>query len=331
MFKQIYEALVVRKNTSGFEYCLEKMDTQDLPSGDLLVKVNYSNINFKDAMSCQGNPSITRRFPHTPGIDACGTIVESSDENFAIGDSVLIICKPMGLNSPGGFGGFVRIPSSWAFKIDKTIDQESIMAIGTAGFTAALAVEKIIESNKNNLPNKVVVSGSRGGVGIIAIMILKHIGVRVSALTTSKEFLNDIKSLGVDEIIIPDDLIKSSKQNLAIARWNAAIDVTGGNILSSLIKSIEQGGSISVVGNVQSTVFETNVLPFILRGISLNGINAEMQDDNDRKRIIKKITTEWMPDNLSNIYSLISLDQLPEYMDLFIKQKLFGRVVVKLF
>ena len=134
----IYKALVIRKNQSSFSYCIEKKKINDLPDGELLVKVSYSDLNFKDAMSCQGNPSITRRFPHTPGIDACGYVLESSDNSFAVNDLVVIICQPMGLNSPGGFGSYIRIPGSWAIKVDKNINQEGIMAIGTAGLTLSL-------------------------------------------------------------------------------------------------------------------------------------------------------------------------------------------------
>ena len=330
MDENIFEALVVRKNQSSFTYCVEKKNIKDLPKGELLVKVNYSNINYKDAMSCQGNPSITRRFPHTPGIDACGYIIESSDDNFIVGDLVVIICQPMGLNTPGGFGGYIRIPSSWAIKIDKHINQEALMAIGTAGFTAALAVKKIIESNKNTVPSKVFVSGATGGVGIISIIILKHLGSYVTALTTSSQFTKKLELLGVDEIINPSNLFESSKQNLSLAKWNAAIDVTGGEILESLIKTILPNGSISVIGNVQSTSFNTNVLPFILRGISLNGINAELQDNYIRNELINKITGEWIPTDISKIYTLVNLNELPKYMDLFIRRKLFGRVVVKI-
>lgn len=330
MDEVIYKALVVRKNQSSFTYCVEKKNTKDLPEGELLIKVNYSNINFKDAMSCQGNPSITRRFPHTPGIDACGHVIESSDDNFDVNDLVVIICQPMGLNTSGGFGGYIRIPGSWATKMDKNVNQEAIMAIGTAGLTAALAVKRIIESNKNIVPSKVLITGATGGVGIISIIIFKHLGAQVTALTTSSKFTKKLEDLGVDEIINPINFVKSAKQNLGLAKWNAAIDVTGGEILSSVIKTIMPNGSISVIGNVQSTSFNTNVLPFILRGISLNGINAELQNNHIRNELIKKITEEWLPTDLSKIYSLVSLNQLPKYMDLFIRRKLFGRVVVKI-
>ena len=329
MDEQKYKALIIKKNQSSYSYNIEEKKVGDLPPGELLIAVNYSNINFKDAMSCQGNPSITRKFPHIPGIDACGKIVSSADPKFCIGDDVLVICKPMGLNSWGGFSGFIRIPSSWAMKIDETVNKEYLMAFGTAGFTGALAVDSLLNSQET-LPSRIIVSGASGGVGVVSIIILKHLGVKVSALTKSGKFINQLNSLGVDEIITPEELIGSSKQNLALAKWDGAIDVVGGNILSSLIKSIKPEGRIAITGNVESTSFTTNVLPFILRGVSLIGINAEIQNDKKRYELINRLTKEWLPENLSDIYTLIKLDELPSYMESFISGEIFGRVVVKI-
>ncbi len=323
-----FKALVVRKKNSSFLYEIEERQIEELPLGELLVKVEFTNINFKDIMSCQGNPSITRKYPHTPGIDACGMVVSSSDSKFRPGDNVVIICQPMGLNTSGGFAEFIRIPSSWAIKLEENIDKKYIMAIGTAGLTGALAVEKIITRNKIT-PSSVIVTGATGGVGLVSIIILKHLGIKVTALTRSNQFKTRLHTLGVDEIINPKEFLDATKQNLSLSKWDAGIDVTGGDILSSLIKSIKPQGSISVTGNVGSTSLNTNVLPFILRGISLYGINAEMQDINDRKNLIKKIANEWMPKNLNKIYNMINFYDLPEYINSQIKGKNFGRVVVK--
>ena len=207
-------------------------------------------------------------------------VIFSTDSKFVTGDNVVVVCQPMGLNTSGGFADFIRIPSSWAIKIDKKIDKENIMAFGTAGLTGALAVEKILSRNEI-APSKVIVTGATGGVGLVSIAILKHLGINVTALTRSKKFIKQLESLGVDEIINHNDFTEATKQNLALSKWDAGIDVIGGNILSSLIKSIKPKGCIAVTGNVQSTSFKTNVLPFILRGISLYGINAEMQKIED--------------------------------------------------
>tara|TARA_B100000212_G_scaffold243743_1_gene185857 strand:+ start:17912 stop:18904 length:993 start_codon:yes stop_codon:yes gene_type:complete len=328
MNENIFKALVIRKRNSSFSYQIETRKIKDLPPGDLLIRVNYSNINFKDMMSCLGNPSITRKFPHTPGIDACGVVVFSKDSKFIPGDNVVIVCQPMGLNTSGGFADFIRIPSSWAIKIDEKIEKKNIMAIGTAGLTGALAVENILNSNKIPL-SRVIVTGATGGVGLVSITILKHLGINVTALTRSKKFTKQLESLGVDEIINYEDFIEATKQNLALSQWDAGIDVIGGDILSSLIKSIKPRGCVAVTGNVKSTALNTNVLPFILRGISLYGINAEMQKIDDLRNLIQKVNNDWMPKNLNKIFNLISLDELPEYMDNYIKDKNFGRLVVK--
>ena len=203
------------------------------------------------------------------------------------------------------------------------------MAIGTAGLTAALAINSILNSN-TSLPSRVFVTGATGGIGIVSIIILKNLGIKVTALTRSEKYIKQLKSLGVDEVMNPDELFNLTMQNLALAKWDAAIDVAGGNILSSLIKSINPGGSISITGNVQSTSFNTNVLPFILRGITLNGINAEMQEKKYLYNLINKLNEKWLPEDLNDIYTLINLDQLPTYIDSYIKGELFGRVVVKI-
>ena len=329
MDENSFKALVVRKKNTSFTYNIEERKIKDLPNGELLIKVDYSNINFKDLMSCKGNPSITRKFPHTPGIDACGTVVSSTDSEFNPNDNVLIICKPMGLNSSGGFSEYIRIPSSWAIKIDEKVDKEFIMAIGTAGFTSAIAINSILNFNKNK-PKEVIVSGATGGVGVVSIMFLKNLGIRVTALTRTNLFINNLKSLGVDEIINSDDFLESTKQNLASAKWDAAIDVVGGNVLSSLIKSVKPKGIISVLGNVNSTSFNSNVLPFILRGVSLQGINAEIQGSKERYDLLKKIITEWKPSDISQIYTLINLKELPSFINSHIDGRLFGRIVIKI-
>jgi len=327
--QDIFKALIVRKHNSSFSYKIEEKKIQDLPKGELLIKVNYTNINFKDAMSCQGNPSITRRFPHTPGIDACGKVIHSSDPEFYPEDDVLIICRPMGLNTSGGFAEFIRIPSSWAIKIDKEIKKEYLMAFGTAGFTGIIAVNSIIKSF-NNLPSKVIVSGATGGLALISILILKNLGIKVTALTRSKLFLNKLKLIGIDEIIHPDKLIEITKQNLALPKWDAAIDVLGGDILSALIKTVKPKGSISVTGNAQSTSLNTNVLPFILRGISLNGVNAEMLGKDEIYNLIDKAINKSLIPDLIKTYTLINFDELPKYIDSYLKGEVFGRVVVKI-
>lgn len=329
MGKGTFNTFIIRKHDSSFSYNIEEKKISELPPGELLIKVAYSNINYKDVMSCLGNPSITRRFPHTPGIDACGEVVNSLDSSFHKGDNVLIIAKPMGLNTSGGFAEYIRIPSSWAIKIDENINKEYLMAFGTAGLTSGLAVNSLIEGNEI-LPSKIIITGVTGGIGIISLLILKKLGIEVTALTRSKVFINKLQSLGVDEIITHEDFLDSTRQNLAIAKWDGAIDVAGGNILSSLIKSVKPGGTICVTGNVGSTSLNTNVLPFILRGITLKGINAEMHLKKEILALINKLSTEWMSNDISNIYSLITLDELPEYMDTYIQGERFGRVVVKI-
>lgn len=273
--KNKYQGLVVRKTTkkkTNFE--VEILDHEFLPQGDVLIRVHYSTINYKDLMSVQGNPAITRRFPHTPGIDAVGVVEKSNSPKYNIGDRVAVLSTTMGMLSPGGFGQYISVPESWVVSIPDIISSRTLMGYGTAGITALLAVLEIV-SVEDFLEHRALVTGATGGVGSFAVALLKSAGFEVSACSGREDQTDFLLSIGADEVVPRCELEAEQPQNLLKPRWWAAVDTVGGRILTNTIKQTGEKGIVTAMGMVNNTVFETNVLPFILRAIRLIGINTE--------------------------------------------------------
>ncbi len=326
-----FNALIVRRNEDkNFTYKIEKKLISSLKRKDLLIKVYYSSLNYKDGMSCLGNPSITRKFPHTPGVDAVGVVEESVDSEFKSGDKVLIIGYPLGMNISGGFGEYVYSPPEWVQKINFDLTFEEIMAYGTAGYTSALAIEKII-SKYGQIKNKTfLVSGITGGCGIFTAGILNKLGAKVTGISRKVSLLDDLKNkLSLENLIETNQFIAERKQNLSLPSWDGGFDFIGGNTLDAILKSIKVNGDVTTAGIVESSRIETNLLPFILRGVTLHGINTEENLRNKTKLLWNKLSNEWKPKNFDDLYKVIELKDLPFYMDLFLQSKIIGRIVIK--
>lgn len=328
---QIFNALVIRKNQNkNFSFKIEKKHINELPDGDILIRVLYSSINYKDGMSCSGNPAITRKFPHTPGIDAAGLVESSNCKDFIIGEKVFIIGYPLGMSISGGFGEYIRVPKNWVRKIDFNLSFEEVMGYGTAGFTAALSIEKISSKYKTYKNIKTIISGISGGCGSIAAGILTKMGAEVTGISRRKDDLYQLNEvIGIKKIIDVKSLITENKQNLAIPRWDLGIDFVGGQILKQILKMIKINGDVTTAGMANSSQIETSILPFILRGITLYGINAEESLDFYSERIWDKLSNEWKPINFSNMYQVINSEELPKYLNLYLNNKIIGRIVVK--
>lgn len=326
-----FNALIVRRNEDKqFTYKIEKKFISSLIKKEILIKVFYSSINYKDGMSCMGNPSITRKFPHTPGIDAVGIVEKSLNPDFKNGDKVLIIGFPLGMNISGGFGEYIYAPSEWVQKINFNLSFEEIMAYGTAGYTSALAIEKII-SKYGEIKNKsFLVSGISGGCGIFTAGILNKLGAKVTGLSRKISLLDDLKNkLSLDNLLETNQFILDRKQNLSLPRWDGGFDFVGGKTLDAILKSVKINGDVTAAGIVESSQIETNLLPFILRGITLHGINTEENLKIKSKPLWSKLSDEWKPINFTDLYRVIELKDLPFYIDLFLQSKIIGRIVVK--
>jgi putative YhdH/YhfP family quinone oxidoreductase len=327
--EQEFKALVVRQvDDKTYTKGIEKRTIDDLPDGSVLIRVQYSSLNYKDALSCNGNRGVTRHYPHTPGIDAAGIVEFSGSNNFNPGDSVVVISYDLGQNTPGGFGQFIRVPSSWVMPLTKGMSLYESMIYGTAGFTAGLAIDKLQRQGISPENGPIIVTGATGGVGSISIALLSGLGYYVIASTGKKDADIFLKRLGALKVIDRKALSNKLGFNLLKEEWAGAIDSVGGNTLATLLKSCKQNGAVVSVGLVESSDLNITVFPFILRGVSLLGLSASETTMEDRKKIWEKLSNEWKPDNLNKIEKYCSLENLSIEIDKIYKGTQKGRVVV---
>lgn len=302
----------------------------DLPPGDLLVRVRYSSLNYKDALSASGNRGVTRKYPHTPGIDAAGEVVESTSPNFQSGDRVIVMDFDLGANTPGGYGQFIRVPAGWAMHLPEGITLEQSMAYGTAGLTAALSIDKLLKQGVSPGQGEVLVTGSTGGVGIFAVGMLAHQGFQVVAVTGKSEKADFLRRHGANRVIPRAEASDESGKPLLHAYWAGVVDTVGGNYLATALKTILPGGAVTCCGNVASPELHTTVFPFILRGISLLGIDVSQTPMEYRKELWAKITGSWAVAGLDELYRVVPVEELEPEIEKILKGGQSGRVVVKL-
>jgi alcohol dehydrogenase len=345
-----YRALVVREAVEGssekgdgegnpsttlqgapqFTHSVEECDTEKLPEGELLVRVLYSSLNYKDALSASGNKGVTKRYPHTPGIDAAGTVAESRSQEFREGDEVIITGFDLGMNTPGGFGEYIRVPSAWAVKRPATLTLRDSMVYGTAGFTAAIAVRLLEWAGAKSESGRAVVTGAKGGVGGFALAMLSRIGFEVDAVTGNPQSAEYLKLLGTSAVVDRGELEQDEARPLLHSRWIAAVDTAGGRILSNLLKSIEYGGAVAACGNVASGSFEGSVYPFILRGIRLLGVESSNFPVEARASLWGELAGRLNVLGSGIAVKECRLTELPERVAEILSGKLAGRVVVDL-
>jgi len=326
--KSTFKAFRVEEESEKYISAIKEIPFEALEEGELLIKVHYSSLNYKDALSASGNKGVTRNYPHTPGIDAVGTVVSTTSEKFKIDDAVIVTSYDLGMNTNGGFAEYVKVPENWAVKLPKNLSMKEAMIFGTAGLTAGMSVFKLIENVKPEDGN-VVVSGATGGVGSLSVLILNKLGYKVTAITgkdTEKQYFED---LGV-EVISRKDFEEMQKRPLLKPLFAGGIDTVGGVILENIIKTVKPLGVVTCCGNVASPKLDLTVFPFILRGISLIGIDSQNYPMKDREQVWNKLANEWKIDNLEANSTIISFDELSEKLDLMLKGQLKGRTVLKL-
>jgi len=325
-----FKAFWVEKTDDGVAHSVIERSTDDLPEGELLIKVAYSSLNYKDAMSAKALPGVTRHYPHTPGIDAAGVIVESTDGAFAEGDEVIVIGYDLGMNTPGGYGQYIRVPANWAVKMPAGLDAREAMVIGTAGFTAALCVDKIQQMGAQPSDGPVVVTGATGGVGSVAVALLAKLGYEVVASSGKADKDNYLKSLGANSVISRAELSEENKRPMAAETWAHGIDTVGGEILSNVIKGLKYGGSVAICGLVASPAFSTTVLPFILRNVNVLGVDSVELPLAKKQEIWHRLATDLRLDALDKMTNEVTLDGLSEVIDSIIQGGVSGRTLVKL-
>lgn len=328
---QQFKALQVSEESEGkFAATVVERSVDDLPAGNALIQVNYSSLNFKDAMSYSGNKGVTRQYPHTPGIDAAGTVVSSDDSSLNAGDEVLVIGYDLGMNTSGGFGQMIRVPSEWVVKLPSGLSQKESMILGTAGFTAALCVEKLLLNGVEPSQGKVLVTGASGGVGMIAVALLYKLGFEVAASTGKQEAHETLGKLGASEIVDRNTLGEENKRPMLKEDWAAAVDVVGGETLNNVIKSLRYGGSVAACGLVQSPSFSATVLPFILRGVNLLGVDSVQLPIETKRALWNKLGAEWKLDQLAEISTDIGFDALDASLAQVLSGGANGRFVLDL-
>ena len=322
-----YSAYYVEENDGAFSASISELELKKPEDGFVQIKVSHSSLNYKDALSASGNKGVTRNYPFVPGIDAAGKIADANSSHFIDGDEVIVTGYDMGMNTPGGFGEFINVPAEWVVKKPKNLSALEAMSIGTAGLTAAASVLKIHESSENSdLP--VLVSGATGGVGSIAVMLISMLGKEVSALTGKSSSTNFLKSIGASNIIMRDDYLETDTKALERALFSSAIDTVGGKILSKMLTQISPHGVVACCGNVAGIEVNTTVFPFILRGLTLAGIDSAESPIEFKTSIWNKFADEWKLD-LSSLIKIVTKEDLQQEIDLILKGGQQGRVVLE--
>lgn len=326
-----FKAMVVNElEDNKFSREILTREISTLPEGDVLINVKYSSLNYKDALSSTGNKGVTKKYPHTPGIDAAGIVIESTCKGFNAGDQVIVTGYDLGMNASGGFGQYIRVPSDWVVKLPQNLSLKESMIYGTAGFTAALSIYKLIASGVSPSDGEILVTGATGGVGSIAVSILNKLGYKVIAATGKPESKDMLLKLGAKDIILREELDDKSGRALLKERWAGVIDTVGGNLLATAIKSTKYDGSVTCCGNVASPELPISVYPFILRGVSVLGVDSVQCPMDLRLKIWNKLSNEWKPDNLNENSEEVSLEQLNYKIDIILEGKSKGRTVVNL-
>jgi len=327
--KSAFKAFRVEEENEKFISTVKEIPFETLEEGEVLIKVHYSSLNYKDALSASGNKGVTRNFPHTPGIDAVGTIVSTTSDQFSVEEKVIVTSYDLGMNTDGGFAEYVKVPASWVVKLPKNLSMKEAMIIGTAGLTAGMSVLRLVETVKPE-DGTIVVSGATGGVGSVSVMILNKLGYKVAAITGKEAEKQYLLDLGATEVILRKDFEELQKRPLLKPIYAGAIDTVGGVILENMIKSVNPLGVVTACGNAASIKLELTVFPFILRGVSLIGIDSQNYPMKYREQVWNKLAEEWKLDNLEANASTISLDELSEKLSFMLKGKLKGRTVLKL-
>jgi len=326
-----FKALLVEQpEKKVFNRSIVTRTLDDLPEGELVVKVHYSSLNFKDALSAVGNPGVTRKFPHTPGIDAAGEVVSCSDGSFQPGEQVIVTSYDLGMETDGGFGQLIRVPSKWALKLPEGLSLKESMMLGTAGLTAALSVHQLVESGVIPAQGPVLVTGATGGVGSLAVAMLAKIGFSVTAVTGKPEETPYLEGLGADHVINRETFLQGNDRPMLKPTWAGVVDCVGGEMLAAAIKSAQYDGVVTCCGLVASIDIPINVFPFILRGVRLIGIDSAECPMERRIQVWKRLANELKLDHLTNMVDEITLDGVEEKVQLMLKGGMKRRALINL-
>nr|WP_320154020.1 YhdH/YhfP family quinone oxidoreductase [uncultured Draconibacterium sp.] len=328
--KTTFKAFRVVEESGNYTTTIKKMPFEVLKKGDLLIKVQFSSLNYKDALSIIGNKGVTKNYPHTPGIDAAGVVESSNSDIFEEGDLVIVTSYELGMNHPGGFAEYIKVPDSWVVKMPKKMNARKAMIYGTAGFTAALSIYRLLNNGQKPEMGPIVVTGALGGVGSIACQILNKLGFEVIAASYQLVKEYELREIGVSSQIDRSIYDDKSEKPLLKPQWAGAVDVVGGNSLTTMLKGCMPLGNVSTCGNIGSGDLKMTVYPFILRGISLIGIDSQNCPMEIRQKVWSLLSDTWAIKFDENLVKEASLETLKEHIDLMLEKKSTGRIIVKI-
>jgi len=324
-----FSALMVDKDEDGKTSCaIRSLTLDELPQGDVTVKVDYSTINYKDGLCLGPGGGLVRNYPHIPGIDFAGTVVDSSSPDFLENDQVVLTGWRVGETWWGGYSQFARVKSDWLVKLPSSLDTYHAMAVGTAGLTSMLAINALEKQGLNKHEGPVLVTGASGGVGSIAVLLLSEMGYQVAAVTGRKESEDYLRDLGATEIIPRDELNETTKRPLEKETWNGCVDAVGGTMLARILGQMKYGGSIAAVGLAGGSNLPATVIPFLLRGVNLLGIDSVMQPIEARVNAWNRIEQNLNRSKLNKVTSTKSLSDLSDLGKEILKGQVRGRIVI---
>jgi putative YhdH/YhfP family quinone oxidoreductase len=321
--------LVQKSGKDQVTTSVERRPTHELPQGDVVVRVQYSSLNFKDAMAAMGHPGVAKRFPHVPGIDAAGVVASSGDSRFREGDEVIVTGHGLGSDTWGGWSELVRVPADWVVARPKGLTLREAMILGTAGFTAAQSVWQLRRHDITPDRGPILVTGATGGVGILAVKLLAKLGYEVHASSGKSDARDWLLSHGAAQVLGRDEVNDRGTRPLLSARWAGAVDTVGGPILGTVLRSIRHRGCVTCCGLTAGSDLPVTVYPFILRGITLQGIDSAECPDEPRREIWRLLSSDWKLDNLESIATEVTWAQLPAQVDAIFHGKVRGRTLVR--
>lgn len=322
-----YKAYLVEEVDSSYSGSVKELEMSNIEPGNVIIKVHYTSLNYKDALAATGVKGVASSYPFVPGIDVAGEILQSSSQNFNIGDKVIATGYKLGMSVFGGFGELVQIPDQWVIPLPDDLSLLNSMSLGTAGLTAGACVKKILDAKpSSDMP--ILVSGATGGVGSIALNLLSKLGFEVHAITGKPNQIKILKKMGASTIIDRSNFMVEPIKPLDKAMYSAGIDTVGGDILSKMLSMISSHGSVACCGNVAGMKFTSSVFPFILRGVSLIGIDSAESDINFKKQIWNLFSENWSL-NLDDYSKVVQLDDIENEITAILNGEQIGRVVIK--
>ena len=327
--KNNFQAVVVDNKDSNFSVETKQLGLEDLSAGEVVIKIHYSGVNYKDGLASTPDGKIVRSYPHIPGIDLAGIVVSSEDSRFKEGDAVIATSYEIGVSHSGGYSEYARIPADWIVPLPAGLSLKEAMIIGTAGFTAALSVQRLQDNGLKPENGPVLVTGATGGVGSFGVAMLSKLGFEVVASSGKKEAADYLISIGASNVIGREEVYNGKIKALDKQVWAGAVDPVGGESLAAIISKIVYGGSVAVSGLTGGGAVPTSVFPFILRGVNLLGIDSVYCQMEIRQKLWGRIATDLKPEELSSfIYKEVSLQQLPEELPKILEGGITGRIIV---